>query len=314
MDQQRIITEISLPGFQLFSRGKVRDSYILPDGKLLIVVTDRISAFDVIVGAIPVKGKTLNAMSEFWLRRLNWAKPNHLIGTELSLLKKYGIGAELIWKNDLLGRFMVVEKAQWVIPFECIVRGYLDGSALTEYQKKGTACGIPLPKGLRQGDRLPYPLFTPSTKAGAGFHDENISYERMVELLGEWLKTKRGISDTTEALAAYLKSWSLRIYEEGAKYALERGIIIADTKFEFGIWDGQIILIDEILTPDSSRFWPLEDWLPGGPQQSFDKQFLRDYLTLGVQWDKKPPAPKLPADVIRITAEKYQEALRRLCS
>ena len=277
---------------QLLKRGKVRDVYGLGD-KLLIIATDRISAFDVIMpNAIPNKGIVLTSLSLFWFDYLKNIVPNHIISSDVSEFPD-----PLPQYNSLLrGRSMLVRRAD-VVPFECVARGYLSGSGWKEYQKTGLVCGIKLPPGLQESGRLPEPIFTPATKAEEG-HDINISEHEMADKLGEELKQK-------------LKNLTLEIYTEGAKYADERGIIIADTKFEFGLRDGQVILVDEVLTPDSSRFWPKDLYEPGKSQPSFDKQYLRDYLE-SLDWDKTPPGPELPPEVIARTSEKYNEAFKRL--
>lgn len=275
-------------------QGKVRDIYDLGD-RLLIVATDRLSAFDVVMNeGIPNKGKVLTQISMFWFRTLEHVVPNHVLSTTCAdfpepFRSRPGIFA---------GRSMLVRKTT-PLPVECIVRGYLSGSGWNEYRRTGSVCGNVLPAGLRESDQLPEPIFTPTTKAEIGDHDENITFEEMSRLIGN-------------DHARQLRDYSLRIYKEGAAYARTRGIIIADTKFEFGVDEsGRIIWIDEALTPDSSRFWPLASYAPGGPQPSFDKQFVRDYL-LTLKWDKRPPGPPLPADVIATTAKKYEEALALL--
>jgi len=281
----------SLP---LLHQGKVRDVYAIDDERLLIVATDRLSAFDVVLpDPIPGKGLVLTAVSNFWFRRLQHIVPNHLLDVPL---------AEVIpdptERARVEGRAVVARRAR-PLPVEAIARGYLIGSGWKDYQRTGAVCGIALPPGLRQADRLPEPIFTPSTKAAVGDHDENVSFEQVERLIG------------TE-LAARIRDLTLRLYSEAANYAHNRGIIIADTKFEFGLdRDGQLLLIDEALTPASSRFWPADQYQPGSSPPSFDKQFVRDYLE-SLNWDKTPPGPRLPAEVIRKTAEKYREAQRRL--
>ena len=287
--------ETNLAGFKLRARGKVRDIYedgAQPDGtnkngdRLLIVATDRISAFDYILATgIPGKGRVLTQMTLFWLDFLRGIVPNHLIGTDVSALPP-----------EFEGRSMWVKKAQ-MFDVECVARGYLSGSGWKDYVRTGALCGIPLPAGLRESDMLPKPIFTPATKAQSG-HDENISYETVVNLIG---------AET----ASRLRDLTLAIYKKAAEYARSRGIIIADTKFEFGVVNGEIVLADEVLTPDSSRFWPAETYSPGGAQPSYDKQFVRDYLE-SIRWNKQPPAPSLPDDVARRTSEKYKEAYRTL--
>ncbi|MBP7558865.1 MAG: phosphoribosylaminoimidazolesuccinocarboxamide synthase [Armatimonadetes bacterium] len=274
--------------------GKVRDVYDVGEA-LLIVATDRISAFDVIMPSpVPDKGRILHQMTLFWLEQLAGVCPNHLITAELDEFP------EVVRKDpsaeSLRGRSMLVKKAE-VFPIECVARGYLTGSGWVEYGKSGEVCGHGLPSGLREADRLDPPIFTPSTKAAEG-HDENISRERAAEIVG---------ADT----AARLEALTLELYRRGADIARERGIIIADTKFEFGLVDGEIILVDEVLTPDSSRFWPAESWRPGANPPSFDKQFVRDYLKT-LDWDRTPPGPELPEDVVARTREKYLQALTQL--
>lgn len=286
------ILSTDIKSLKLFKRGKVRDVYEL-DNRLLIVATDRISAFDVVLpNGIPHKGKVLTALSGFWFALTRDIVDNHVIDTTTK-----GI-AHLSAKETriLEGRSMLVKKAR-PLPAECIVRGYLSGSAWKEYQSKGSISGIKLSRGLRESARLEEPIFTPSTKAETG-HDLNITFQELQKLIGA-------------DLAAKLRGISLEIYLKASGYAEERGIIIADTKFEFGLYDGEIIVIDELLTPDSSRFWSKGEYEPGKPQPSFDKQFVRDYLER-IKWDKNPPAPKLPAEVVRETSEKYLEAYRRL--
>jgi len=271
------------------AQGKVRDIYDL--GKaLLIVATDRLSAFDVVLpDPIPYKGEVLTKLSLFWFELLADVAPNHLLTAESCDLPE----SLEQYEEALRGRFMIVKKAE-VFPVECIVRGYLAGSGWKEYREHGTVCGQKLPEGLMESSQLPEPIFTPSTKAAVGDHDENITFEQMVEIVG---------ADN----AARLRDASLALYGAARDHAAGRGIIIADTKFEFGMVDGEITLIDEVLTPDSSRFWPADEYRPGGAQPSYDKQFVRDWLEAS-GWDKQPPAPGLPEDVITMTAEKYIEA------
>jgi phosphoribosylaminoimidazole-succinocarboxamide synthase len=283
-----------IKSLRLRNRGKVRDIYDVDDQHLLIVTTDRLSAFDVVLpDPIPGKGAVLTAMSNFWFQRTRQLIPNHL--SEIPLEKVLKDSTE---RQQVEGCAIVVKKLK-ALPVEAVVRGYLAGSGWKEYKQSRTVCGIQLPAGLKEADRLPEPLFTPATKAEAGQHDENISFEKAAELLGR-------------DMAKRVMNASLAIYKECAAYALTRGIIIADTKFEFGLDDkGTLTLIDEALTPDSSRFWPAESYKSGSSPPSYDKQYVRDYLeSLG--WNKKPPAPKLPAAVIAKTAEKYREALTRL--
>jgi len=311
---ERVIKETYFPGMKLYSRGKVRDTWELKN-KLLIVATDRISAFDVVVGAIPGKGKILNAMSEFWFKSLNSIPRSHFISSDLNYAHSHFVWTQ-IYANDLVGRSMIVEKADFVVPIECVARGYLAGSGWEEYQKTGMVCGNKLLSGLKEGSMLQMPIFTPATKAEAGLHDENITFELMVETMKSFL-IRQGLSKPSlsssraKELSNAMRIASLGIYLRAFNYALDKGIIIADTKMEFGLKDGELMLIDELLTPDSSRFWPAEDWKPGKSQKSFDKQYLRDYLK-SIGWNKKPPAPELPEEVIRVTAEKYSEAARRL--
>lgn len=293
---EKLIRETHLP-MTLFKRGKVRDTWQLPDGDLLMVATDRISAFDVIVGAIPGKGKLLTAMSKFWFEFTEQIISNHFISTDLALAHSHDVWLHA-YNNDLDSRSMVIKKVDQVIPIECVIRGYLAGSAWPEYQKTGQVCGLKLPQGLLEAGKLLRPIFTPATKAETG-HDENISFGQMTDILND------------RSLAGRLKKISLKLYQRAAEYAESRGIIIADTKFEFGLKDGQLMLIDEVLTPDSSRFWPKDEWQPGQAQKSFDKQYLRDWL-VSTGWDKRPPAPDLPKEVVSQTAEKYQEALKKL--
>jgi len=288
-----IVLATSLPGVELFIRGKVRDVYRLGD-QLLIVATDRISAFDYVLGSgIPDKGRVLTQLSRFWFERLRPIVNHHLVTTEVDefpdLLKPL--------RRQLEGRSMLVRRTE-MIPAECVARGYLSGSGWKEYQDRGAVCGIPLPTHLKESSRLPGPIFTPAIKAKSG-HDENISFNRFKEIVGD------------RARAEALRDLTLRLYDAAARYAESRGIIIADTKFEFGLLEGELLLIDECLTPDSSRFWPKETYREGGPQVSFDKQYVRDYLE-SIRWNKQPPAPELPWDVARATREKYLEAYRLL--
>jgi phosphoribosylaminoimidazole-succinocarboxamide synthase len=289
-----VLYESDLHTLPLLRRGKVRDIYEVDAAHLLIVATDRLSAFDVVLPTpIPDKGRILTALSNFWFARTASIMPNHLTDRRLEdLLPK----AEAAQVRD---RAVVVRRIE-PLPVEAIVRGYLLGSGWGEYQKSGAVCGISLPPGLREAERLTHPLFTPSTKALQGEHDLNIDFDAMIALLGG-----------QRSLAERVRDASLRLYEEAYAYALERGIIIADTKFEFGLLDGQLYLIDEALTPDSSRFWPRDAYEPGHAQPSFDKQYVRDYLTAS-GWDKRPPAPALPASVVEQTSYRYREALRLL--
>ncbi len=289
--QTKCCYDTGLP-FPLAGRGKVRDVYSVDDA-LLFIATDRISAFDCILGSgIPCKGRVLTQMSLFWFDLLKDVTPNHLITADVSnypeVLRPYS--------DTLRNRSMLVRKAA-MIPIECVARGYLAGSGWKEYQSEGTVCGIPLPAGLRNGDRLPEPIFTPATKAETG-HDMNVSLVTVANQIGS-------------ALAARLRDVSIDIYRLAAAYSFQRGIILADTKFEFGFVDDELVLADEVLTPDSSRYWPVDGYNPGGPQLSFDKQFVRDYLET-LPWDKQSPAPSLPSDVVQKTSAKYQEAYQRL--
>jgi len=283
-----------LPGLELINRGKVRDIYAVDDAHLLIVTTDRLSAFDVVLPQpIPGKGEVLTRVARFWFDRTRHIIPNHLADLPLE-----AVIADPAQRAQLGDRAMVVRRLK-PLPVEAIVRGYLIGSGWKDYQASGSVCGIALPDGLRMADRLPEPIYTPSTKAEVGDHDENIDFGRTVTLLGR-------------ELAEQVRDASLQIYTECAAYARERGIIIADTKFEFGLDDaGRLHLIDEVLTPDSSRFWPADQYAPGASPPSFDKQFVRDYLET-LDWDKTPPGPMLPQAVIDKTAEKYREAEHRL--
>lgn len=287
-----LLLESNLPGLELIRRGKVRDVYAVDADRLLIVATDRISAFDVILGSgIPDKGRVLTQISLFWFQFLSGV-PNHLITANVD---EYPENLRQ-FRSQIEGRSMLVRRAR-MIDIECVARGYLSGSGWKEYQAHGAVCGIPLPPGLQESDRLPAPIFTPATKAQSG-HDENISFEEAAKSIGA-------------DLAAELRHQTLRIYGSAAAYAETRGIILADTKFEFGFVDNQLVLGDEILTPDSSRFWPRASYKPGGAQPSYDKQFVRDYLE-SITWNKQPPGPVLPAEVIDHTANKYKEAYRVL--
>jgi len=292
--EQKILLKTDVQGVSLLNRGKVRDIYDL-GGHLLIVATDRISAFDVVLpNGIPCKGRVLNQISAFWFKTLEKVIPHHMVTTQLAGFP--GVSKEA--SSLFGGRAMIVKKAKPLL-VECIVRGYLSGSGWKEYQEKKSICGIPVPPGMKESAKLPEPIFTPSTKAEIGIHDENIDFAVAVKILGK-------------DLAEQVRSVSIRIYKEASTLAESRGILIADTKFEFGLDDaGRLIWIDEALTPDSSRFWPKDEYAPGGPQKSYDKQFVRDYL-LALRWDQKPPAPNLPEEVIRRTSEKYIEVYERL--
>jgi len=288
-----IVLETDFPDLKLVNRGKVRDIYDLGDA-LLMISSDRLSAFDVIMSeGIPCKGRILTSMTEFWLTHLSDIVPNHLISTDINDFpeecKKYS--------DILAGRSMLVKKAE-PLAAECIVRGYITGSGWKDYQKTGAICGIELPSGLKESEAFPDPIFTPSTKADVGDHDENVSFDQISEIIGR--ETAEKLCDLT-----------IKIYKRAREIAEQRGIIIADTKLEFGMIDNEIILIDEVLTPDSSRFWPQDTYEPGRSQMSFDKQFVRDYL-LTLDWDKSPPPPALPEDIISRTKEKYVEAYTKL--
>ncbi len=288
----KTVFETNFPDLKLKHRGKVRDLYEIDD-YLLMVATDRISAFDVVMPTpIPDKGVILTQMSLFWFDFLRDLTENHLVTADVF---QYPPSCQA-YVEELKGRSMLVVKAK-PLAVECIVRGYLAGSGLKEYRRTGTVCGIKLPPGLQEADRLPEPVFTPSTKAQEG-HDVNITFEECARIIGQELAEK-------------VRELSLKIYQKAAAYAEERGIIIADTKFEFGLYQDRLILIDEVLTPDSSRFWPKDRYQPGRPQESFDKQFLRDWLE-EIGWDKKPPAPALPPEIVEKTRSRYLEALKRL--
>ena len=288
-----VISTTEFKTLKLKGRGKVRDIYDLGD-RLLIVATDRISAFDVVMpNPIPDKGRILTQLSRFWFDLTKDLVPNHVLSTEVGDYPKECQP----YQEMLRGRSMLVVKTE-VLPVECVVRGYLSGSGWEEYQKTGEVCGIKLPKGLLESSKLEEPIFTPATKAEMGLHDENITFEKVEETIGKDLARK-------------VRSISLAIYKKARDFAEQRGILIADTKMEFGVKAEKLILIDELLTPDSSRFWPKDDYRPGGPQKSFDKQYLRDYL-LSIRWDKSPPAPQLPEEIVRKTREKYLEAYERL--
>ena len=289
-----VLYQSEITSLPLLHRGKVRDIYAVGEDHMLVVTTDRLSAFDVILpDPIPRKGRVLTAVSNFWYARIGSQVANHC--SEVSLADALPDEAE---RTQVEGRAVVVRKLK-TLPVEAIVRGYLSGSGWKAYRNSGAVGGIPLPQGLQMADRLPEPIFTPSTKAEVGGHDENIDFDRARALLGD-------------EMAARVRDASLALYRDAAAFALERGIIIADTKFEFGVdQSNQLVLIDEVLTPDSSRFWPTDQYKPGSSPPSFDKQYVRDYLET-LDWDKKPPGPKLPPEVIQKTAEKYAEALRRL--
>jgi phosphoribosylaminoimidazole-succinocarboxamide synthase len=289
----RVLLNTDFPELELHASGKVRDIYKVDNDHLLFVATDRISAFDyVLATGIPQKGRVLTQLSLFWFDFLKDVVPNHLVTARVAdyppELQKYAA--------ELHGRSMLVARAD-MVAIECVVRGYLSGSGWKEYKSSGSVCGIPLPAGLRESDKLPEPIFTPAIKASSG-HDENISFERMVELAGSELSQK-------------LRDLSVKVYQMAADYAETRGIIIADTKFEFGHTPAGLVLADEVLTPDSSRFWPMDKYKPGGTQESFDKQYVRDYLET-IKWNKQPPAPGLPPEVAEKTSEKYVEAYTQM--
>ena len=288
-----VLLQTDFPDLELFASGKVRDVYLLGTDHLLFVATDRISAFDyVLATGIPHKGRVLTQISLFWFDFLKGVVPNHLVTADVS---RYPSEVQQ-YSSQLRGRSMMVQKAE-MFPVECVVRGYLSGSGWKEYKASGSVCGIKLPAGLRESEKLPEPIFTPATKATSG-HDENISFEQMTKLV-----------DPEDARK--LRDLSLAIYTKAAAYARQKGIIIADTKFEFGRTAAGITLADEVLTPDSSRFWPADKYEPGMSQQSFDKQYVRDYLE-EIRWNKQPPAPALPVEVARRTSEKYVESFKRL--
>jgi phosphoribosylaminoimidazole-succinocarboxamide synthase len=291
--QQSVLLHTDFPDLELYASGKVRDLYRVDNEHLLFVASDRISAFDyVLATGIPNKGRVLTQLSLFWFDFLKDIVPNHLVTADVDgypqHLRKY--------QDQLRGRSMLVVHAD-MVAVECVVRGYISGSAWKEYQQKGSVCGITLPRGMRESDRLPQPIFTPATKANTG-HDENISFSEMKKIVGP-------------IVSEQLRDLSLRIYQAAADYAAARGIIIADTKFEFGRTAAGLVLADEVLTPDSSRFWPADTYSPGRGQESFDKQYVRDYLEK-IRWNKQPPAPSLPPEVAENTSAKYMQAFRRL--
>jgi len=291
MCQDEVLLETELP-LPLLTRGKVRDVYDLGE-TLLFIASDRISAFDcILLSGIPCKGRILTQMSLFWFDFLRDTVRSHLLTADVADYPK----KLSKWRSLIEGRSMLVRKAQ-MVQVECVARGYLAGSGWKEYREKGTVCSIPLPAGLRDGDKLPDPIFTPATKAQSG-HDINVPFRYVANLLGV-------------DLAGHLRDLTLAIYGRAASYALQRGIILADTKLEFGFVEGELILADEVLTPDSSRYWPADTYQPGGPQYSFDKQYVRDYLET-LDWDKRPPAPTLPQEIIKKTSDKYKEAYSRL--
>jgi len=290
------VFETRLQGLKRIHQGKVRDIYALDDRHMLIVASDRLSAFDVVLpDPIPGKGRVLTQISNFWFGKTRHIVPNHLTGIGLEAFV-----SDPAERRMLEGRAVVVKRLK-ALPVEAVARGYLIGSGWKDYQRSGSVCGIDLPPGLQMASRLPEPIFTPATKAEAGAHDENVDFDTVAAATGR-------------EIAGKVRDLTLALYRFAAAYALERGIIIADTKFEFGLDDaGEVVLMDEVLTPDSSRFWPLDTWRPGISPPSFDKQYVRDYLET-LDWDKRAPGPRLPAEVIQRTAEKYEEALRRLTS
>jgi phosphoribosylaminoimidazole-succinocarboxamide synthase len=286
--------EVELSGLAHVRSGKVRDLYEVDDDHLLLVASDRVSTYDVVHPTpIPDKGRVLTGISTFWFGELADVVPNHLVTTDVATFP----AAAQPYREQLRGRTMLVRRVE-VVPFECVVRGYLAGSGWREYQEDGTVCGVELPDGLRQADELPEPIFTPATKAEDGEHDENVPFAAVEEGLG------RDLANT-------LRELSIALYERGRAHARERGIILADTKFEFGLLDGAVVLADEVMTPDSSRYWPADTWEPGTNPPSYDKQFVRDYAT-STGWDKTPPAPALPPDVVMATRGKYAEVYERI--
>ncbi|MEJ7624312.1 MAG: phosphoribosylaminoimidazolesuccinocarboxamide synthase [Pyrinomonadaceae bacterium] len=292
-DREDPIRESSIAGLKLLHRGKVRDVYEVDGERLLLVATDRISAFDCILPTlIPRKGEILTQLSAFWFERLKSIVPGHLLTTDLTEMPA-GLGA----MDELRGRSTLARRTE-VFPVECVVRGYLEGSGWKDYQMTGSVCGQGLPRGLRQCEKLPEPLFTPATKAASG-HDENIDFDRFTAIVGK-------------ETAAFLRETTLKLYQTASEYAAKRGIILADTKFEFGRdRDGNVLLIDEVITPDSSRFWAADTYTPGHAQASFDKQFVREYLET-LEWDKRPPAPSLPPEIAKATTNRYLDAYRLL--
>jgi phosphoribosylaminoimidazole-succinocarboxamide synthase len=285
---------VDIPGLTHLRSGKVRELYEVDDGHLLLVASDRVSTYDVVhPTVVPDKGRVLTGLSAFWFARLAGIVPNHLVSTSIDDLPE----AARSHADELRGRSMLCRRVE-IVPFECVVRGYLAGSGWQEYQRDGTVCGVWLPMGLSEAARLPEPIFTPATKAEEGEHDENVPFERLVEDLGG-------------ELAGRLRDVSLELYRAAAEHAGDRGILLADTKFEFGLLDGELVLADEVLTPDSSRYWPADLWVPGMTPPSFDKQYVRDFAT-STGWDKTPPAPGLPDDVVAATRARYVEAYERL--
>jgi len=290
---------VTIDGLEHLAAGKVRDLYAVDDQHLLLVASDRVSTYDVVHPTpIPDKGRVLTGLSAFWFGRLAELGPHHLVATAVAALPadlRAHLGQEAL--AELRGRMMLCRRVE-IIPFECVVRGYLAGSGWVEYQRSGEVCGVPLPPGLKEASALPEPIFTPATKAEHGEHDENVSVAVMADRIGR-------------ELADELRSRALALYSAGAAHAATRGIILADTKFEFGLLDGEVVLADEVLTPDSSRYWPADGWRPGGPQPSYDKQYVRDFAT-STGWDKRPPAPELPAEVVTATRARYVQAYEQL--
>jgi phosphoribosylaminoimidazole-succinocarboxamide synthase len=285
---------VSIPGLTHLRSGKVRDLYDVDEDHLLLVASDRVSTYDVVHPTlVPDKGRVLTGLSAFWFARLGHLVPNHLVSTSVEALPLAAQQAA----EALRGRIMLCRKVD-IVPFECVVRGYLAGSGWREYQQGGAVCGVELPGGLQEASRLPAPIFTPATKAADGEHDENVSFEVMVDAIGP-------------QLAAELRDTAIALYAAGAAHAVGCGILLADTKFEFGLLDGRVVLADEVLTPDSSRYWPADRWEPGATPPSFDKQYVRDYAT-STGWDRSPPAPELPAEVVEATQARYVEAYERL--
>jgi phosphoribosylaminoimidazole-succinocarboxamide synthase len=285
---------VTIDGLRHLRSGKVRDLYDVDDEHLLLVASDRISTYDVIHPTlVPDKGRVLTAITVFWFERLRHLVDTHLVSTAIADLP----APAQAHADELRGRSMLCRKVD-IVPFECVVRGYLAGSGWADYQASGAVCGIPLPSDLRQADQLPEPIFTPATKAELGEHDENVGFEHVVDAVGSEVATQ-------------LRDTSLALYREAAAHASERGVLLADTKFEFGWLDGRLVLADEALTPDSSRYWPADLWAPGASPPSFDKQYVRDHVT-AAGWDKRPPAPALPDDVVAATRARYIEAYERL--
>ncbi|MFU8841591.1 MAG: phosphoribosylaminoimidazolesuccinocarboxamide synthase [Nitriliruptoraceae bacterium] len=290
---------MAIEGLEHLAAGKVRDLYAVDDEHLLLVASDRVSTYDVVHPTlVPDKGRVLTGLSAFWFDRLAPLGPHHLVSTSLAdLPDQVADHLDAATRGELRGRVMLCRRVE-IIPFECVVRGYLAGSGWREYQETGEVCGVPLPPGLEESSRLPEPIFTPATKAEHGEHDVNVSFEVVVDAVGDRIATE-------------LRDRSLALYAAGAAHAAERGILLADTKVEFGLLDGQVVLADEVLTPDSSRYWPADRWVPGATPPSFDKQYVRDYAT-STGWDKQPPAPALPPEVVDATRARYLEAYERL--